>query len=130
MLPMRSLNFSRKLRVLVADDEKIIADTLKLILSGAGYDVAIAYDGIEALKKAEEWVPDLFLSDVFMPGLSGIDAATEICKRLPDCKVLLISGQATLHELRREIQAKCHRFDVLSKPMHPLELLSRIKEME
>lgn len=127
---MRPLNSERKLRVLVADDEKTIADTLKLILSGAGYDVAVAYDGIEALRKAEEWAPDLFLSDVFMPGLSGIDAAAEICKRLPDCRVLLISGQATLQELRREIQSKCHRFDVLSKPMHPVELLSRIKEME
>lgn len=126
---MCAVDRSKKPRVLVADDEKIIADTLRMILAGAGYDVAVAYDGIAALEKAEEWSPDLFLSDVFMPGLSGIDAAIRVCERLPNCKVLLVSGQAALEELRREIQSKCHRFDVLSKPVHPKVLLDRIKDM-
>lgn len=126
---MCALNSARKLRVLVADDEKIIADTLKLILTGAGYDVAVAYDGITALEKAVEWPPDFFLSDVFMPRLTGIDAAIEVCKRLPECRVLLVSGQASLQELRREIQSKCHRFEVLSKPVHPTELLARLREL-
>lgn len=120
---------SRKLRVLVADDERVIADTLKLILTGAGYEVAVAYNGRAALEKAESWPPDLFLSDVLMPGLSGIDAAIELCRLLPHCKVLLVSGQASLQNLRREIQSKCHRFDVLSKPVHPTELLERIEEL-
>lgn len=126
---MCAFNNSKKLRVLVADDEKIIADTLKLILTGAGYEVAVAYDGRTAVEKAEHWRPDLFLSDVFMPGLSGIDAAIELCRALPHCKVLLVSGQASLQDLRREIQSKCHRFDVLSKPVHPTELLARIEDL-
>ena len=126
---MCAFDSAEKLRVLVADDEKVIADTLKLILSGAGYDVAVTYDGIAALEKAERWAPDVFLSDVFMPGLSGIDAAIEICRRLPNCRVLLVSGQASLQELRREIQSKCHRFEVLSKPVHPTELLARLREL-
>ena len=117
---------AEKLRVLIADDEKVIADTLKLILSQAGYDVAVAYDGASAVEKAEEWRPDLFLSDVFMPRLSGIDAAIEICSTLPDCKVLLVSGQAELRDLSREIKAKCRNFDVLSKPIHPKDLLARL----
>ena len=119
----------RRLRILVADDEKLIADTLQLILAGAGYDVAVAYDGVTAVRKAEEWPPDLFLSDVFMPGLSGIDAAVQVCGRLPDCKVLLISAQADLQELRRDIASKCKRFEVLSKPMHPTELIAHIQKM-
>ncbi len=126
---MCAADCSKKPRVLVVDDEKIIADTLRMILAGAGYDVAVAYDGLAALEKAEEWSPDLFLSDVFMPGLSGIDAATRVCERLPNCKVLLVSGQAAPEDLRREIQSKCHRFDVLSKPVHPNILLDRIKDM-
>jgi len=120
---------SRKPRVLVADDEKIIADTLKLILASAGYEVSVAYDGIAAVEKAEEWPPDLFLSDVFMPRLSGIDAAIEICKQLPDCKVLLISGQANLNDLRHEIESKGQRFEVLLKPIYPTELIAHIQRI-
>src|SRR3569833_500012 len=126
---MCASNSARKTRVLVADDESTIADTLKLILAGAGYDVVVAYDGLAAVEKAVEWAPDLLLSDVFMPRLSGIDAAIQVCERLPHCKVLLVSGQASLHDLRREIQSKCHRFEVLSKPVHPKELLARIEQM-
>lgn len=120
----------KKLKVLVADDERIIADTLKLILTQVGYQVATVYDGTSALEIAREWSPDLFLSDVYMPGLSGIDAAIEICGLLPDCKVLLFSGQADLHDLRKEIQSKCHRFEVFSKPIHPTELIERLRAME
>lgn len=116
-----------KPRILVADDEKNIADTLKLILTGAGYEVAVAYDGIDAVKKAKEWSPDLLLSDVFMPLLSGIDAAIQVCEHLPECKVLLFSGQSDLQHLRREIQSKCRRFDVFPKPVHPTELIERIQ---
>ena len=120
---------SRKPRVLVADDEKIIADTLKLILAGAGYDVSVVYDGIAAVKKAKEWSPDLFFSDVIMPGLTGIDAAIQVCGQLPNCKVLLISGQSDLQDFHREIESNCQRFEVLLKPIHPIELIAQIQKM-
>lgn len=120
---------SKKIRVLVADDEKNIADTLKLILTQVGYDAAVVYDGISAVEKAMQWNPDLFLSDVVMPGLSGIDAAIQIRKSLPECKVLLISGQADLHDLYREIRSKCSNFNVLSKPIHPEELIAHLRDL-
>ena len=126
---MRAVDFPRTRRVLVADDEKVIADTLQLILAGAGYDVSVTYNGTAAVKKAEEWPPDLFLSDVFMPGISGIEAARQICERLPDCKVLLISGQANLNDLRQAIESKGHKFQVLLKPIHPVELIAYIETM-
>ena len=126
---MCAFNPPQRTRILVADDEKVIADTLKLILTGAGYDVAVTYDGVDALEKALHWSPDLLLSDVFMPGMSGIDAAIKVCEQLPHCKVLLVSGQAALQDLRREIQSRCHSFDVLTKPIHPADLLARIEQM-
>jgi len=119
-----------KLRILVADDEKVIADTLKLILAQAGYEVTVVYDGLSAVDAAMRLSPDLFLSDVFMPRLSGIDAAIQICSSLPHCKVLLFSGQANLRELRREIESKCHRFEVCSKPVHPTDLLAHLRELQ
>jgi len=120
---------SRKPRVLVADDEKIIADTLKLILARAGYEVSVAYDGIEAVNIANEWLPDLFLSDVFMPGFSGIEAAIKICERLPDCKVLLMSGQGDSHDLRREIESKCRGVQLFSKPVPPTKLIAHLRTL-
>ncbi|WP_109487536.1 response regulator [Occallatibacter savannae] len=126
---MCAADCARKPRVLVADDEKIIADTLKLILTGAGYEVSVAYDGIAALERAKERSPDLLLSDVFMPGLSGIDLAIQVCDQLPTCKVLLMSGQANLEFLRHEIKSKCREFEVLSKPTHPTDLLAQIGAM-
>ena len=119
----------KKLRVLIADDEKIIADTLKLILTQVGYDVAVAYDGSFALEMARQWQPDIFLSDVWMPGLNGIDAAIQICSLLPRCKVLLFSGQSDLQDLRNEIRSKCQRFDVISKPVHPIALMARLAKL-
>jgi CheY-like chemotaxis protein len=119
----------RKTRILIADDEKTIADTLSLILAGAGYEVSVAYDGLAAVTKAEEWPPDLFLTDVVMPRLTGIEAALEICRRLPDCRVLLISGQANLKDIRREIKSKCDRFEVFQKPLHPTELIAHIERL-
>jgi CheY-like chemotaxis protein len=127
---MRSSDVDKKCRVLVADDEKVIADTLKLILTQAGYDVAAVYDGASAVEMAKQWAPDLFLSDIFMPGLNGIDAAVEICRLLPECKVLLFSGQADLHDLRGEIHSKCNGVEVFSKPIHPTQLIARVRELE
>jgi CheY-like chemotaxis protein len=120
---------ARKPRILIADDEKLIADTLKLILAGAGYDVSVVYDGIAAVEKAKEWSPDLFLSDVIMPGQTGIDAAIQVCNQLPNCKVILISGQAHLQDFRHQIEAKCQTFEVFSKPIHPTALIAHIQEM-
>ena len=127
---MCASNGSSKLRILIADDEKTIADTLNLILTQVGYDVSVVYDGLSAVEMAKEWSPDLFLSDIYMPGISGIDAAIQVCELLPHCKVLLFTGQGDLQEIHDEIKAKCRRFDVFSKPIHPTELISRIREIE
>lgn len=60
-------------RVLVADDEPLTAEMLALMLTFRGYDVVCAYDGAEALACARELRPDVFLLDVLMPGLEGVE---------------------------------------------------------
>lgn len=118
-----------KRRILIADDEKLIADTLKLILTQIGYDVAVVYDGAAAIEAAKRWSPDLLLTDVYMPGHSGVDAAIQICSLLPRCKVLLFTGQPDLQRIRREVLSKCYKFDVFSKPVHPKELIERVRDI-
>src|ERR1700679_2821261 len=58
--------------VLVVDDEKVIADTLSIILSKSGFSTMTAYDGVAALQLAKDLKPDLVISDVMMPGMTGI----------------------------------------------------------
>jgi CheY-like chemotaxis protein len=65
-------------KVLVVDDEPIIADTLTMILATSGYDSRPAYSGEMALEMARSFKPDPLITDVVMPGISGIEAATKI----------------------------------------------------
>src|SRR5579862_379868 len=80
--------------ILVVDDEKVIADTLSIILRKNGFEVMTAYDAPSALKLAAKLTPDLLISDVVMPKMSGIDLAITMKNTAPACKVLLFSGQA------------------------------------
>jgi CheY-like chemotaxis protein len=116
-------------KVLVADDERMIADTLAIILSHAGFETATAYDGTEAVEKAWAWKPDLLLSDVVMPGLNGIDAAIQIRRMIPDCRVLLFSGQAGTAGMLDDARVRGHKFEILQKPVHPYELLDRLRKL-
>ncbi len=113
-------------RVLIVDDEHLIADTLALILRYRGFQVDIAYSGEQAIEKALEMRPDVLISDVVMGGMSGIDAAIEICRRSPGCLVILISGQASTADLLARAREQGHSFELLTKPVHPEVLLRRI----
>jgi DNA-binding response OmpR family regulator len=114
--------------ILIVDDEKVIADTLSLILSKSGFDTFAAYDAHSALALALEIVPQLLISDVVMPGMSGIDLAISLSGTLPQCKVLLFSGQASTVDLLEEARLSGHNFTTLTKPVHPTDLLKRISE--
>lgn len=115
-------------RVLVVDDEVIIADTQKLILRNAGYQCRIAYDGATALKLASEWKPNILLCDVYMPGLNGIEIAMQCRTILPQCRILLISGRADVEDMLRDFRARGLHFDLLVKPLHPDELLKILRK--
>jgi DNA-binding response OmpR family regulator len=114
--------------VLVVDDEVVIADTLTAILGRNGMATMTAYDGESALEIMLTIPPDLLLTDVAMPGMSGIDLAIATKQAIPGCKVLLFSGQAGTVDLLAEARDAGHDFRTLEKPIHPTELLARISE--
>lgn len=114
--------------VLIVDDERVIADTLSIILSKSGFDTYAAYDGPSALALALEITPSLLISDVVMPGMSGIDLAITLVDAMPECKVLLFSGQAATVDLLEKARLSGHNFTTLTKPIHPTDLLKRISE--
>jgi len=114
-------------KVLVVDDEQIIADTLAKILDINGYDATAVYSGLDAIESARRLRPDLIISDVIMDDMDGIQAAIQIREFLPTCKVLLFSGQAATADLLERARAQGHDFDILAKPVHPSELLAKLK---
>lgn len=113
-------------RVLVVDDERPVADTLVAILRMSGYEATGLYDGASALLHCQSQVPDLIVSDVVMPGLSGIELAIFVKEHYPDCKVLLFSGMAATADLLQAARDQGYDFEVLAKPVHPSDLLSKI----
>ena len=118
----------RKPLVLVVDDERVIADTLSAILSRSGFATMAAYDGASALALAKNRTPDLLISDVMMPGMTGIELAITIKQTIPACKILLFSGQAATVDLLEKARHDGHDFTTLTKPVHPTDMLRRISE--
>jgi len=119
----------RRGRVLVADDEKLIADTLVQILNASGFDAEADYSGEHAVNMAPFVNPDILIADVIMGGMNGVDTAVSIKKMLPRCKVILCSGQVTSEVLVRNAEEQGYNFELLFKPVHPRELLDRLEWM-
>ena len=120
---------ARRPRILVVDDERIIADTMAEILEGAGFQAATAYDGWNALQVAGSLQPDYLLADVLMPRMNGVDLAMAIRKMYPTARILLFSGQAGITEILRAAQDQGLQFELIPKPIHPLSLIARLKEL-
>ncbi len=121
---------SGSLKVLIADDERIIANTLALILNTSGYEAKAVYSGEKAVEVASEMNPDVLICDVILGGISGIDVAIHVAQHQPACKVVLFSGQAATADLLERAEADGHHFEILAKPIHPkvlLEYLARCK---
>lgn len=114
-------------RILVVDDEECIADTLALILRSFGYEVTARNDARSALHDCEVQTPDLVLSDVVMPEVNGIELAIQVEQRYPTCKILLISGLGSSFGLAAEASERGHKFEILSKPIRPAELVAKIE---
>ena len=79
-------------RVLVVDDEHVIADTLAIILRNEGYQAATAYDALSALSLCESFYPELIITDVQLPGTNGVQIAIFAKQLYPSCRILLFSG--------------------------------------
>ncbi len=113
-------------RIFIVDDEKNLADTLAMILRRSGHQVHVFYNGPSALAELAVSCPDLVITDVFMPEMTGIEMAVFIRQHYPACQILLFSGNAITTDLLSEVRKQGYDFDLLAKPIHPAELLARI----
>jgi DNA-binding response OmpR family regulator len=124
-----SRDSSRKQRVLVVDDEQLIAQSLRDILSRAGFDSVCALSGTEAIELAGDICPDIVISDVIMPDLDGVQTAIRIRRACPHARILLFSGQAATSDILERARAEGHNFDLLPKPIHPARLVALLRKL-
>jgi len=116
-----------KPKVLVADDEQVIANTLAIILNQAGFEARAVFSGEKAIELLDSFQPDMLISDVIMTEMTGIEAAIITRAKLPKCKILLFSGQAATADLLEKAREQGHEFEILAKPVHPTDLLAKLR---
>ena len=124
---MKDAKNSFRKRILVIEDDKHIAEGLKLNLSLQGYDVQIATDGVSGINKWKEMRPDLIVLDIMLPGIDGISILQ--CIRLEDEKlpVLILSAKTAVQD---KVLGLTHGADdYLEKPFNLEEFLLRVERL-
>jgi diguanylate cyclase (GGDEF)-like protein len=113
--------------ILVVDDDPDIARFVEVNLRSAGYDVAVAADGEEALERAAELRPDLVLLDVMMPRIDGFEVAQRLRKtpQTANASIIMLTAKALSADKVTGLQAGAD--DYIIKPFDPIELLARVK---
>ena len=113
-------------RILVVDDERTVTEVVERYLQLEGYDVATADDGLEALRLAQEWAPDLVVLDLMLPQLDGL----EVCRQLrKDSHLPIIMLTARGEETDRVVGLEMGADDYMVKPFSPRELVARVKSV-
>ncbi|MDU0330674.1 MULTISPECIES: response regulator YycF [Paenibacillus] len=111
-------------KILVVDDEKPIADILKFNLEKEGYEVVLAFDGIEATQLAFSEQPDLILLDLMLPGKDGMDVCREVRAKLETPIIMLTAKDG---EIDKVLGLELGADDYVTKPFSTRELLARVK---
>jgi DNA-binding NtrC family response regulator len=107
-------------RILVVDDEPIILKSLRELLRGEGYEVDLAQSGEEALTKMDGGAFDVVLSDIAMPGMTGLDLLAEVKAKAPDVIVILITGYGNIEDAVNSI--KLGAYEYLTKPLNDVDI--------
>lgn len=116
-------------KILVADDDATTREVIAAMLRSAGYDVKLAKDGADAVAKARGSHFDLVFLDVWMPGLSGLDALAQIRETASHPKVIIMTSDGTPENVLRAVREQAYEF--VSKPFppkHAIELAQRALE--
>jgi len=116
-------------KILVADDNENIREALTYLLEDEGYQLWLAKDGAETIKRVKEFRPDILFLDIMMPEINGYDVCRAI-KSDPDLKdtyiiMLTAKGQVAEQERGKEVGAD----EYIVKPFSPMEILTKIKNI-
>lgn len=113
--------------VYVVDDELLVCSTFTQILNKFGFDAVPFNDPVQALESAAVNVPDIAITDVLLPELSGIELAQRIKEMHPPCKVMLLTALPSAMDLIEAAGSPGQDFELLPKPIHPEDLIAALK---
>lgn len=113
-------------RVMVVDDEMLIAESLVDILRGEGFQAIAVSDGAAAVKWAEFLRPDAILCDIAMPGMDGFEVAKQVRELSPDCRIILFSGHASIQSKVANLPRESNDFEFIAKPVRPEVILKML----
>jgi DNA-binding NtrC family response regulator len=116
-------------RTLVVDDEMDIAKMMAVILRMNCFDAIPYSDPSEALHAAKAEPPEYLITDLAMPGMNGIELAHAIVDAIPECKVLLFSGQVEAEETIENASKPGRKFTLVQKPIHPNDLVAVLRSL-
>jgi DNA-binding response OmpR family regulator len=117
-------------RILVIDDNEIVRDTLRLILTGAGHQVALAHDGNAGLKAFDELAPDLVITDILMPEKEGMETISDLRRLAARVPIIAISGGGRVGNM--DFLAAARQFGAdrtFTKPFEPDQVLAAVSEL-
>lgn len=115
---------ARASKILVVEDEKPIADILEYNLKKEGYEVQAAYSGDEAVTMAKDFMPDLILLDIMLPGIDGFSVCRQV-RQYMDCPIIMLTAKDA--EIDKVLGLELGADDYVTKPFSTRELLARIK---
>ena len=117
-------------RVLVVDDDHLVADTLRMIFVVNGFESEACYSAADALHKARSFDPELLLCDVTMPDKDGLALALDITREFPSCRIIVLTGfYSNLMSVREQANKMSRPMGILTKPCQPAELLRHVNDM-
>jgi len=115
--------------ILIVDDEAYIVTSLEYVMQSAGFEVAVAYDGEEALEKVAETAPALVILDLMMPKLDGF----EVCEKIrqnplwKDIRIIILTAKG--RDIERKKGMSLGADDYMTKPFSTRDILNRVKEL-
>ena len=111
-------------RVLVVDDDRLVADTLTLVFERNGFAAKAAYSADQALISSRQFAPDLLLCDITMPDRDGMSLVEDVTRELPACRILVLTGfYSNVKSVREHSRRLARPLSILTKPCQPAELL-------
>jgi len=117
-------------RILVVDDDRLVADTLALIFVKSGFEARTAYSADQALESARAFHPNLLLCDVTMPGRDGLALVCDVTRELPSCRIIVLTGfYSNLKNVREQSSKLARPVGILTKPCQPADLLREANTM-
>jgi DNA-binding response OmpR family regulator len=116
-------------KILIADDNQNIRDALTYLLEDEGYELLLAKDGAEALRKVRDLRPDILFLDIMMPEINGYDVCRTIKADplLKDTYIIMLTAKGQVAEQERGKEVGANEYIV--KPFSPMEILAKVKSI-